>query len=313
MRRLALAALACAVLSSAAAAAPRRCGDDVDGRGTAVPCDCGDVLVSSRTLGDSDAITHHRCSGTGLVVDVPADHPSPTLRLGGHLIAGDGRGFGLEVVGGGQTGLRLVGPGEIRGFDDGVFARPSTFAAAQDVLVTDGVGDGFVVGGDGFVLEGCEASRNGRDGFTLRGSGFRLDGNRAYYNGRYGFRIAGSGAQMGTTAANEASGNGSGGIVLLGRGHDVAGAVANANGGDGIHSRAHTARIDGAVATGNQRDGVHGAGGTLVVSDSVGAQNGGAGIAVRGRWARDGGGNVAAGNGTSATGRPECRVGAPCR
>jgi hypothetical protein len=313
MRRLALAVLACAVLASAAMAAPRRCGDDVDGRGTAVPCDCGDVLVSSRALGDADPVTSHRCPGTGLVVDVPADRPGPTLRLDGHLIAGDGRGFGLEVVGGGRTGLQLVGPGEIRGFVDGVFARPTTLAAVEDVLVTDGVGDGFVVAGDGVVLQGCEASRNGHDGFALRGSGLRLDGNRAYYNRRYGFRIAGSGAQVGLGAANEASGNGSGGIVLLGRGHDVAGAVANTNGGDGIHSRAHAARIEGAVATGNARDGVHAAGGALVVSGSVGAQNGGAGIAVRGRRARDGGGNVAAGNGTGALGRPECRVGAACR
>ena len=312
MRALAIAALAC-LLAGGSTASARPCGDDVDGHGTAAACDCGDVLVSSRTLGDADPITQHRCAGNGLVVDVPSGRPAPTLGLGGHLLAGNARGFGLELVAAGDGGLRLVGPGEIRGFVDGVFAPGGTLASADNVVVTNGTADGFVVSGGAFVLRDCEASHNARDGFALRGSGFQLDGNRAYYNGRFGFRIAGSDAHIGLTAANEASGNGRGGIELLGRGHDVARAVADKNAGDGIHSRMHRGRISGAYASGNQRDGIHASGGTLVVSDSAAADNHGAGIAVRGRRAHDAGGNVAGGNGGGSRHTPECRVGDACR
>src|SRR5579862_1592271 len=55
---------------AAPAFAGGRCGDDVGGR--AVPCNCGDVLVSSRTLGDDDPITTRVCPATGLVINVPA-------------------------------------------------------------------------------------------------------------------------------------------------------------------------------------------------------------------------------------------------
>src|SRR5690348_5421139 len=77
-------ALAAGLLSLALAApalAGSRCGDDVAGR--SVPCDCGDVLVSSRTLGDADPITTRTCPATGLVIDVPAGQQA-TLALGGH-------------------------------------------------------------------------------------------------------------------------------------------------------------------------------------------------------------------------------------
>src|SRR5690242_14867186 len=69
MMRLLAAGFLCFALAVPALAG-RRCGDDVDGR--RVPCDCGDVLVSSRTLSDDDPITARVCPATGLVVDVPA-------------------------------------------------------------------------------------------------------------------------------------------------------------------------------------------------------------------------------------------------
>ena len=49
----------------------RRCGDDVDGHGRAVPCACGDLLVSSRALGAADRLTHTRCRAMGLLVAAP--------------------------------------------------------------------------------------------------------------------------------------------------------------------------------------------------------------------------------------------------
>src|SRR5690348_10627410 len=63
MRALAAGLLFLALATPALAG--RRCGD-------AVPCDCGDVLVSSRTLGDDDPITRRVCPATGLVIDLPA-------------------------------------------------------------------------------------------------------------------------------------------------------------------------------------------------------------------------------------------------
>src|SRR2546427_5221814 len=56
MRVPAVVALCCLLLARVAPAGSRPCGNDVDGRGTAVACDCGDVLVSGRTLGDADPI-----------------------------------------------------------------------------------------------------------------------------------------------------------------------------------------------------------------------------------------------------------------
>src|SRR5206468_9885319 len=72
MRLPAVVALWCLLLARVAPAGSRRCGDDVDGHATAVPCDCGDVLVSGRTLGDADPITQHACDGDGLLVLLPA-------------------------------------------------------------------------------------------------------------------------------------------------------------------------------------------------------------------------------------------------
>src|SRR5439155_27270199 len=88
MRALALLpGLVCCALrvGPAAGAGPRRCGDDVDGR--PVPCDCGDVLIGSRTLGADDPITSRVCPGSGLLVAVPTGAPAATLVLGGHVLA----------------------------------------------------------------------------------------------------------------------------------------------------------------------------------------------------------------------------------
>src|ERR1051325_2045480 len=98
MRPLAVAVLCCA-LAWATSAGAARCGDDVDGR--SVPCDCGDVLVGSHTLGDADPITTRVCPGSGLLVNVPAGRAA-ILALGGHVLAGSRRGFGIQVVAGGD-------------------------------------------------------------------------------------------------------------------------------------------------------------------------------------------------------------------
>jgi hypothetical protein len=308
--RLAVLALLCTVLATPAAAA-RRCGDDVDGR--PVPCDCGDVLVGSHTLDARDPIIRRACPGTGLLVDVPAGRPAPTLDLGGQTLSGTGRGVGIHVVSGGDGGLVLVGPGIVRGFDLGVLAGGGQLAAA-DLVVTENAADGLTVAGTGFALTNCEASRNGRHGFALRGRGLVVEGNRALDNGRSGFHVMGQDALLGGVRGNEAAGNGRHGLQLLGRGHAVEGAVARGNGGAGVRARVSGGRLAGIAAHANQGRGVHAAGRDLTVAGNQASDNGAAGIDVRGARVRDGGDNRASGNGGPAgKARGECRVGASCR
>ncbi|HLK09880.1 MAG TPA: right-handed parallel beta-helix repeat-containing protein [Candidatus Binatia bacterium] len=301
MRLLAPAALAC-LLGLAPAVAfggPRACGDDVDGHGRVVPCDCGDVLVSSHTLGDRDPIIRHACPGPGLIVRVPARRPAPTLAFGGHEIVGSRRAAGIAVVGGGAGGLTLVGPGTVRGFDVGVEAGPRTLARVADLTLADNASDGLRAGGAGYVVSRCQARRNGRDGFVLHGTGYRADGNQASENGRAGFRLGGRGA---TIAGNRAEGNGREGLVLRGREHDVEGPVAGANGGDGIRTSVRRTRIDAAVATGNAGAGLAGSAHDSLIARATAEGNRRLGLRLRGARLGDGAGRM-----------PACRPGAPCR
>ena len=273
MPRLALLALACLVAAGRAFGA--HCGDDVDGHGTAVPCACGDTLVSSRTLGSGDPITQAPCPGTGLVVAVPADHPGAVLNLAGETITGGGTGTGIVVSRGGQGGLTLVGPGSVRGFGLGVDAAGEALAVASEVGSYDNRTDGFLVAGAGWTIHGCEASSNGRDGFSLRGARFNVEGNRAYGNGRYGFRISGV---VGASTNNEAAANGRDGIVVGGRDLDVNGPTATANGGAGVRVRLVRGKVSGGVSAGNAGDGVRVRGLALDLGDVRTDANGGVGL-----------------------------------
>jgi hypothetical protein len=201
------------VAVSPANGAGRRCGDDVDGR--AVPCACGDVLVSSRTLSAADPITHAPCPHGGLLVAVPADDEPATLDLGGLTLAGSRRGVGIQVVSGGAGGLTIAGPGTVRGFAVGVAAR-GALAAVRDVASIDNGADGFRLTGDGYRVTNCEAARTGRVGFALTGRNFQADGNRAFDNARTGISVAGAGARIGEVRANDAASNRRGGVAVQG-------------------------------------------------------------------------------------------------
>jgi hypothetical protein len=303
MRRLGPTLVVSLLILLAAQASARRCGDDVDGRGQAVPCDCGDLLVSSRTLGDEDPITSRVCPGTALLVQVPPDRPAATLALAGRVLAGSGRGFGVHVLSGGAGGMTISGPGEIRRFDTAVLAVRGTLARLADVTAADNRSDGFDIAGTGYAITGCEALRNGRDGFALRGSGYRAEGNRALANARSGFAFAGRDAAIGHAAGNEAAGNGRDGMSVRGRGHELRNPIATANGGRGITAHVRGGRISGALATGNRAHGLHAAGSDLGVEGSQAEDNGGGGIAVRGARVHDGGGNRG----------EDCWIGAACR
>ena len=303
MRSLLLPGLVCCALLvvPAAAAGPRLCGDDVGGR--AVPCDCGDVLVGSRTLGADDPITSRVCSGSGLLVAVPAGAPAARLALGGHVLTGGGRGVGIQVVSGGVGGLTIAGPGGVRGFATGIQAVNGTLARVADVVAADNTADGFVVAGEGFAVIASEALHNGRDGFVLRGRRYHVERNRALANGRHGFVARGHEAAIGGEAGNEAAGNGREGFRVHGQGHDVARAVATANGGDGVRARLSDGRIAGSLAASNRGVGLRAGGHDLTVGDNDARDNGGGGLDVHGARLRDDGGNRG----------ERCRVGAACR
>jgi hypothetical protein len=284
MRLPAVILLSCLLLVGTPAAGSRRCGDDVGGR--AVPCDCGDLLVGSRTLGPDDPLTQRVCEGTGLLVDVAPERPAPTLALGGHVLTGSGRGVGIHVVGGGAGGLTIVGPGSVTGFDQGILAANGSLAALEQVTAADNQHDGITIAGSGYRVQACEAVRNGGDGFVLRGSGQRVDGNRAFVNRRNGFVVTGREAVVGEALGNEASGNGREGFVVRGRDHTLAHPVALSNSGDGIHARGAGGRVTGAHAASNRRRGVRAAGADIVVGDSEGSGNGAADLTVRGARSR---------------------------
>jgi len=290
MRPLAVAVLGL-TLAWPSLAGAARCGDDVDGR--SVPCDCGDVLVASHTLGAADPITSRVCPGSGLLVAVPAGRAA-TLALGGQVLAGSGRGFGIKVLAGGDGGLTIAGPGGVRAFDVGIFASKGDVRRVADVTAAENASDGFHLVGDGYAVTGCEALRNGRDGFALDGRGFTADGNRALGNARHGFRLAGRAGGLGATSGNEAAGNARDGFRVRGRGHDLEQAIATENGRDGIAAHVSKGRIAHGVAAANGRRGIRAAGRGLIVGDNQAGDVELHGVGVTGT-------------------RRDCGAGVPCR
>lgn len=237
-RRVALLLLAAALAPLPAAGASKRCGDDVDGR--AVACDCGDVLVSGRTLTAADPITRTPCAGNGLLVRLGPEHRGATLALGGQTIGGSGAGDGILVLA--AEGLTILGPGTIRRFDAGVRAQRGGLAQIAGVLAADNRTDGFSLGGQGYRVVACEAIRNGRDGFVLGGSRYQLEGSTAVGNGRHGFGASGREA---SATGNTASDNGGDGLVLRGRRH--AADTPDGRGNHGAPLRRRGDRCDGGV------------------------------------------------------------------
>ncbi|TMB04978.1 MAG: right-handed parallel beta-helix repeat-containing protein [Deltaproteobacteria bacterium] len=277
------------VLAAERASAMHRCGDDVAGK--PVACGCGDLLVSSRTLGAADAVTKKPCTGNGLVV--AASGPI-RLDLGGRTIAGNGQGVGVLVV---RGTLSLVGPGTIQRFETGVRAQgEAPLASVVAVRLADHRLDGLVAQGDGYSIQGSIAEGNGRDGFALGGNGYALDGNRASGNARYGFKLVGMGAHVGGGLGNEARANGMDGFWLLGGMHQVVRATAAGNGGDGLVGTVMHTLFAGVQADANGRSGLVASGSGLVVRDSTATGNRTFGIWVMGPGVEDGGGNRGAGN-----------------
>lgn len=283
--------LVVSLLLVAPAGATRRCGDDVDGHGSRVPCACGDLLVASHTLTAADHVTHGSCPGTGLLV--AADGPV-TLDLDGRALRGDGQGVGILVL---RGTLDLRGPGTIEGFETGVLARgPAALGAVMAVRSANNRLDGFFVEADGYTIQGSTAEANGRDGFALGGNAFALDGNRASGNHRYGFSVWGMGGHVGGGLGNDATANGMAGFYLRGMMHDLVGATSTANGGEGLSASGMHLLVSGAHAADNARDGLQVMGMGIAIQGSTADDNRGYGIWVMGMNIDDRGGNHGTGN-----------------
>jgi len=284
-------ALALATGSVRPAAAMRACGDHVPGHRMAVPCRCGDMLVSSRTLQATDLVTRESCRGTGLVVRAPGP---VTLAFDGRTITGQGQGVGVLVVGG---SLSLTGPGVIEGFGVGAHARgPTAVASVVGMRFRGNRLAGLSVDSNGYAVQGSVAEGNGRDGFALGGTGYALDGNRATGNGRYGFYLLGMGAHVGGGLGNEATENQRGGFWLYGMLHEVVGATAVENGEYGFFAMGMHTLLSGIHAAGNEGVGLRGMGMALALEGNTATGNSGFGIWVSGGMLDDRGGNAGADN-----------------
>ena len=265
----------------------RACGDDVDGRGRAVPCACGDLLVSSRTLGAADRITHGPCPGMGLLVVAPGP---VTLAFDGRTIRGQGQGMGILVA---RGSLSLQGPGAIEGFATGVLARgPHALASVVGMRFSRNHMDGLFAQSNGYTVQGSVAEHNGHDGFALGGDGNAVDGNRAAGNRRHGFNLWGKGAHVGGGLGNEAVDNGKMGFWLQGAMHQVVGATAVGNGRDGLFAKVMRTLLTDVRADQNGRAGLWAIGSGIAIAGNQAARNRGIGVWVMGPDVDDRGGNA---------------------
>src|SRR5215510_4009825 len=223
-RPLALAAVCLAILLGRPAAA-KLCGDDVDGQD--VPCACGDVLVSSVTLGDDPVVTGAACTQDGLLVRAPEARRPLIIDLHGTTLRGSGAGVGLRIIAGGPGGARVQsssGVATIAGFEDGIVARGTdTVALIEDVVVRDSTRDGVRVSGPDFTVRRVEVHTAARDGFALGGRGFWIADTRAADCGRFGYSVMGASGQIGQPGAgNLAERSGFAGFSVMGSGHTLA-------------------------------------------------------------------------------------------
>jgi Right handed beta helix region len=289
---LSLAALSLTFATASPALAGRSCGDRVEGRRRAVPCACGDVLVSSRTLTRKDPIVRRPCPRGGLVVRADGQ---VTLALGGQTIQGSGQGVGVLV---GAGTLSVVGPGSIEGFETGILAHgQSALASVLGIRLAHNKTDGLFAAGAGYTIQANVAEANGRDGFFTGGTGFAADGNVSSGNGRYGFNICGMGAHIGGGVGNTATDNRKGGFFVAGMMHQLVGLTANHNGAHGVFASVMHVLFSGIHADENLGSGLKVmGGGDITVGQSTATGNRGMGIMVMGMAPEDAGGNTGAGN-----------------
>jgi len=274
------------------------CGSDVQGH--AVPCACGDTVVSDVSLAD-DPVGRTVCGGDGLIVRAARAAHGVTIDLHGRSLRGSGRGVGVWIVNGGPGGARLLSRGQvarIAGFRDGVVARGrQSVARIEGVAAIGNARDGVRVQAVGYTIHAVETQDSGRDGFSLGGTGFQVTDGRAVRSGRFGYFVMGSGGSIGASGAeNSALGSGHAGFSITGVGHHVIECHATGAAHEGVHLNGMHLVVSGCVAQANAGDGISGIGGDIFLSGNQATGNGNNGISVHGVHVVDGGGNRGTGN-----------------
>lgn len=181
----------------------------------AIPCNCGDTLTASKTLGPGDPVTTTICPVDGLLVG--AD--DVVLNLGGRTITGSGVGSGITILPG--FGNVTVTSGTVRAFETGVLA-PSTFGTLGTPTLTTlqliENGTGIDVTGNHLTVVTCVVRYGTVDGIVVHGDAVEPDNdenlvksNRAENNGGHGLSVTG---RKSSILQNVALGNGLDGIVV---------------------------------------------------------------------------------------------------
>ena len=236
----------------------------IDGScGGAVPCDCGDRVLASRTLIlGVDPITTKICDEGGLLFFVAENL---TLDLGGNTLRGSCPGereIGIEIN---RSSRIIVRNGRIIGFDIGIEGNgvADTLVSLVQVLDSCNTGISFsligvnriegcivrnttgtvkdvgLIGGDGIVVDGetntvhlCRAESNAGQGLAVHGTGNTVTRNIVLHSGSDGVVIGGSGA---TVMQNQSNYSDTGeGFKIEGAGHVVSRNIAISNAEDGL-------------------------------------------------------------------------------
>ncbi len=305
------------VVLFAGPSAAKLCGNDVQGR--AVPCACGDTVVSDVVLAD-DPVGHTVCSGDGLIVRAAQAKRGVTIDLHGRSLRGTGNGTGIWIVNGGPGGARLLSRGQaarITGFRDGVVARGGNSVAwIEGILAAGNARDGVRVQAPGYTIRGVEAQDSGRDGFSLGGVGFRVTDSRALRSGRFGYFVMGNTGALGASGEGDSAlGSGHAAFSVTGVGHHVIDCHASGAAQEGVHLNGMHFVLSGCVAQDNGGDGISGTGGDILLSGNQAIGNGNSGINVHGVHVVDGGGNRGTGNlgGLQQRSPLQCQIGGvPC-
>lgn len=304
-----------AVVTWAAAAEARLCGDDVDGRD--VPCHCGDIVVSDLVLSD-DPVLDGTCPGDALIVRVQPDTDAVRIDLAGRSLRGTGTGTGIRILHGGRGGARVFSSRDgatIEGFRDGIVSQAHRYGLAEllDVEVRRSARDGVRIYGDGLLLRNVVVSQSGRDGLFVRGGGWSVEDIVARGNGRHGVTLMGSGHTIRPGSASHsvrAEANGADGVRLWGSDHRLRTCRASGNARAGVAINGARLDLGGCEAVANGGPGISGVATLTRFLDNRAVDNLGGGIAVHGHTLLDGGGNLAVGNSGRARVAPtDCQLG----
>ena len=202
------------------------------------------VDLAGRTLRGSG-------SGHGLVVIYGGDRGARVISSAGRATIA---GFDSGIVASGND-LQLLEGIDIRDVvRDGVRVRGPGLRV-RDVVVSDAGRDGFAFSGRTFLSSGNRSLGSRRYGFMVMGhDGILEGGNQASASGSSGFLISGGGHSI---TACKATGNGKGGIEVVASGITIEGCVAESNAGNGIGGHGGRWRLVGNVAESNGGHGIN--------------------------------------------------------